>query len=83
MHLSFAHLTELITTHGMLSRHDDKVLERKNRTAKRIKSNLLFWGGSSKPDETHIVDLRAAKKLDPEAPARGPVRTIRTSGARA
>eukprot|EP00965_Chrysotila_dentata_P191303 6174428-Pleurochrysis_carterae.AAC.1 len=64
MHLSFAHLAELITHHGILSRHDDEVLERENRTAKRIKSNLIFWGGSSKPEDKHFNDLRAARPSD-------------------
>eukprot|EP00965_Chrysotila_dentata_P042214 1400305-Pleurochrysis_carterae.AAC.1 len=54
MHLSFAHLAELIARHGMLSRCDDVVLERDNRTAKRIKGGMLFWGGSSDPDKSTV-----------------------------
>eukprot|EP00965_Chrysotila_dentata_P166435 5494920-Pleurochrysis_carterae.AAC.1 len=44
MHLSAAHLQELIVCHGMLERVEDEILERDKRTAKRIKRDLLFWG---------------------------------------
>eukprot|EP00965_Chrysotila_dentata_P003142 102686-Pleurochrysis_carterae.AAC.1 len=34
---------------GMLSRVDDEILERDNRTTGRIRQNMLFWSGSSDP----------------------------------
>eukprot|EP00965_Chrysotila_dentata_P216502 6189419-Pleurochrysis_carterae.AAC.2 len=54
MHLSSV-LSELILHHGMLERSDDEILERDNRTAKRIKAGLLYWGGSSDPKQQKIV----------------------------
>eukprot|EP00965_Chrysotila_dentata_P237326 6201833-Pleurochrysis_carterae.AAC.1 len=60
MHLSAAHLGELIVRHGMLERGDDEILERDNRTAKRVKSNLLFWGGTSNPERR--TEVRAEFK---------------------
>eukprot|EP00965_Chrysotila_dentata_P130764 4323486-Pleurochrysis_carterae.AAC.1 len=66
MHLSAAHLEELIIRHGLLERSDDEILERDNRTAKRIKSDLLFWGGSSDPDKQIEVRSEFREVLDSE-----------------
>eukprot|EP00965_Chrysotila_dentata_P221890 6192652-Pleurochrysis_carterae.AAC.2 len=49
-----AHLEELIVRHGMLERVDDEILERDKRTAKRIKADLLYWGGSSDPQKSTV-----------------------------
>eukprot|EP00965_Chrysotila_dentata_P101474 3349954-Pleurochrysis_carterae.AAC.1 len=66
MHLSAAHLEELILRHGLLERGDDEILERDNRTAKRIKNDLLFWGGSSDP-EKHVQALTHFEEVKDDA----------------
>eukprot|EP00965_Chrysotila_dentata_P166911 5511347-Pleurochrysis_carterae.AAC.1 len=64
MHLSAAHLEELIIQHGLLERSDHEMLKRDNRTAKRIKSDLLLWGGSSDPDKQIEVQSEFREVLD-------------------
>eukprot|EP00965_Chrysotila_dentata_P113085 3736380-Pleurochrysis_carterae.AAC.1 len=64
MHLSAAHLEELIVQHGMLERSDDaEILERNNRTAKRIKEDLVCFGGSSDRDKAIVerVEFKSVK----------------------
>ena len=46
MHLSFAHLKELIKEHGHLQHGNDEVLEKGNRDMKRFR-DMTFWGGGS------------------------------------
>eukprot|EP00965_Chrysotila_dentata_P005742 189383-Pleurochrysis_carterae.AAC.1 len=48
-----------------MERSDDEILERGNRTAKRIKHDLLFFGGSSDPTKSKVT--RVAFKPDRDA----------------
>ena len=51
-------------TAGQLGRSDDEVLERDNRTAKRIKCNMLFWGGSEDPNQASFARTDFREWLD-------------------
>eukprot|EP00965_Chrysotila_dentata_P096805 3199320-Pleurochrysis_carterae.AAC.1 len=82
MHLSFAHLGELIARHGMLSRADDEVLERDNRTAKRIKGNMLYFGGSSDPDKAVLERSEFREWLDADGQPTGETYEVVTQRAR-
>eukprot|EP00965_Chrysotila_dentata_P157178 5192845-Pleurochrysis_carterae.AAC.1 len=66
MHLSAAHLEELIIKHGMLERSDDEILERDNRTAERIKHNPLFFAGSSDPSSSTVMRVQFKPERDAE-----------------
>eukprot|EP00965_Chrysotila_dentata_P198910 6179085-Pleurochrysis_carterae.AAC.1 len=66
MHLSAAHLEELIVRQGMLERSDDKILERDSRTAKRIKSDLIFFGGSGNPSKSAVGRVEFKPEKDAE-----------------
>ena len=63
-HLAFAHLYELIITHGRLASGNDEILERTNCDAKEDKRHA-FMGGDSVARARDELNA-AARKLNPE-----------------
>eukprot|EP00965_Chrysotila_dentata_P179965 5941870-Pleurochrysis_carterae.AAC.1 len=47
-----------------MERSDDEILERDNRTAKRIKQDLLFFGGSSDPNAREVQRIEFKQEKD-------------------
>eukprot|EP00965_Chrysotila_dentata_P120808 3995768-Pleurochrysis_carterae.AAC.1 len=55
----------------MLERSDDEILERDNRTAKRIKSDLILFGRSSDPSKSAVGRVKFKPEKDAEGDATG------------
>eukprot|EP00965_Chrysotila_dentata_P255056 6212086-Pleurochrysis_carterae.AAC.4 len=73
MHLCAAHSEELIVRHGMLEASDDKILERDNRTAKRIKYDLVVFKRNSSPSRSAVGRVKFKPEKDAEVDGMGNV----------
>eukprot|EP00965_Chrysotila_dentata_P116526 3851630-Pleurochrysis_carterae.AAC.1 len=55
MHVAFAHLKELLISHGHLQHGNDEVLEKGNRDVKRFRGMVYMGGSSAKDHEKQIL----------------------------
>eukprot|EP00965_Chrysotila_dentata_P224784 6194388-Pleurochrysis_carterae.AAC.1 len=66
----------------MLERNGVEILERDNRTAKRIKGDLIYFGGSSNPERSTITPSEFRELTDSEGRRTGELELIEASERR-